>query len=99
LNAAGVPRCACGGIIKPDVVLYGEALDDDTVSGSISLIRAADTLIVGGTSLTVYPAAGLIDFFHGKNLVLINKSETPYDGLATLRLYGSIGELLGSVVL
>jgi len=99
LNAAGVPRCACGGIIKPDVVLYGEALDDDTVSGSISLIRAADTLIVGGTSLTVYPAAGLIDFFHGKNLVLINKSETPYDGLATLRLYGSIGELLGSVAL
>lgn len=97
IETQGVPYCACGGIVKPDVVLYGEALDDETITKSVSLIRAADTLIVGGTSLAVYPAAGLIDFFRGSNLILINKSETPRDAAATLRVFGSIGEILGAV--
>ena len=94
----GVPRCECGGIIKPDVVLYEEMLDDNVVSGAINAIKNADTLIVGGTSLVVYPAAGMIHYFHGKNLVVINKSETQADRQANLVINDSIGEVLGAVV-
>ncbi len=85
LEAESVPRCEkCGGTIKPDVVLYEEGLDDETITGAIGAIREADTLIIGGTSLVVYPAAGLIDYFKGKHLVLINKSTTSADGKADL---------------
>lgn len=91
-----IPKCEkCGGTIKPDVVLYEEALDDQVISGAINAIRKADTLIVGGTSLVVYPAAGLINYFNGKDLVLINKSETQYDGRASLVINDSIGKVLG----
>ena len=93
LKSDGIPRCSCGGVIKPDVVLYGENLDDKTVSWAVDAIRHADVLIIGGTSLSVYPAAGLIRYYRGNKLVLINKSETPYDASANLRLYGNIGEL------
>lgn len=90
-----IPRCEnCGGIIKPDVVLYGEGLDDATVESSIEAISNADTLIVGGTSLVVYPAAGLLNYFKGKEIVLINKSETGYDQRATLVINDSIGKVL-----
>lgn len=92
----GIPHCRkCGGIVKPDVVLYEEALDDQVISGAINVIRQADTLIVGGTSLVVYPAAGLINYFSGKELILINKSKTQYDSRATLAIYDSIGSVLG----
>ena len=94
-NAPGVPRCSCGGIVKPDVVLYEEALDDETVEGAVSAISDADLLIVAGTSLTVYPAAGLIRYFRGKHLVLINKSVTPYDDQADLVIHDPIGQVLG----
>ena len=91
-----IPKCdKCGGVIKPDVVLYEEMLDDDVVSGAVEAISKADTLIVGGTSLVVYPAAGLINYFHGKDLVLINKSHTQYDDRATLAIHDSIGKVLG----
>lgn len=94
----GVPRCEkCGGMIKPDVVLYEEGLDQKTLSDSVSFISHADVLIIGGTSLAVYPAAGLIDYFRGKHLVVINKSATPRDKSATLLIQGSIGEVLGSI--
>ena len=93
---SNIPRCIkCGGIIKPDVVLYEEPLDPEVMQGAIDAISGADLLIVGGTSLVVYPAAGLINYFHGKNLVLINKSETPYDDRATLVIHDAIGEVLG----
>lgn len=93
---SNIPRCIkCGGIIKPDVVLYEEPLDQDVMQGAIDAIASADLLIVGGTSLVVYPAAGLINYFRGNNLVLINKSETPYDSRATLVIHDSIGEVLG----
>lgn len=75
----GVPKCTCGGIIKPDVVLYEEGLDQRTLQKAVAYIRRADVLIIGGTSLTVYPAAGLIDYYQGNKLVLINKSVTPMD--------------------
>lgn len=92
----GVPVCRkCGGTVKPDVVLYEEPLDDSVVMGAIEAISTADTLIVGGTSLVVYPAAGLINYFKGKNLILINKSETGYDNRATLVINDSIGKVLG----
>lgn len=92
----GVPVCRkCGGTVKPDVVLYEEPLDDSVVMGAIEAISVADTLIVGGTSLVVYPAAGLINYFKGKNLILINKSETGYDNRATLVINDSIGKVLG----
>ncbi|MDD2483932.1 MAG: NAD-dependent protein deacylase [Eubacteriales bacterium] len=95
-----IPFCEkCGGVVKPDVVLYEEALDDRVVEGAIAAIAAADTLIVGGTSLVVYPAAGLIRYFHGKNLILINKSATQYDSKANLVINEAIGEVLGSCVL
>lgn len=91
----GVPRCeACGGIVKPDVVLYGEGLDEGTVTGAVQAIAAADMLLVGGTSLAVYPAAGLLRYFKGRELVVINKASTPADAQATLVLHQPIGEVL-----
>ena len=86
-----VPRCSCGGLIKPDVVLYEEALDQDTIENCVLLLRNADLLIVAGTSLTVYPAAGLINYYRGKRMVLINRDETPYDDQASLVLHESLG--------
>lgn len=83
-NSSGVPKCSCGGIIKPDVVLYEEALDEETLEKSVYAIANADLLIVAGTSLTVYPASGLINYFRGKNLVLINRDTTPFDNRADL---------------
>ena len=93
----GVPHCACGGLIKPDVVLYEEGLDGATVDGAIRAIEAAEVLIVGGTSLTVYPAAGLIRYYRGSRLVLINRDETPYDGYANLVLRDPIGKVFQQV--
>lgn len=97
-HTSGVPRCECGGIIKPDVVLYEEGLDNATVTGALKSITRADMLIVGGTSLVVYPAAGLVDYYEGKRLVLINKSQTPYDYRADLVIHDSIGKILGDVI-
>ena len=94
----GVPRCQCGGIIKPDVVLYEEGLDDDVWNGAYSAIRNADVLIVGGTSLVVYPAAGLVGIYRGNKLVLINKSETQYDSEASLVINDKIGVVLSQVM-
>lgn len=97
LESEGIPHCTCGGIIKPDVVLYEEALDMNILNKSAKYIMSADTLIVGGTSLVVYPAAGLINYFKGKNLVLINKSQTDYDNLTTLVINEAIGETLAKI--
>ena len=97
-QSAGVPRCGCGGIIKPDVVLYEESLDDRCIMGAVRAIAEADLLIVGGTSLTVYPAAGLIRYYQGSRLVLINRDETPYDGEASLVFRESIGQVLEAAV-
>lgn len=94
LRSEGVPRCECGGIVKPDVVLYEEGLDQRTVRGAADAIANADMLIVGGTSLAVYPAAGLVNDYTGNRLVLINRDETPLDGRAGLVLHGKIGEIL-----
>lgn len=95
-----IPKCeTCGGTVKPDVVLYEECLDDRCIDGAVSAIMSADTLIVGGTSLVVYPAAGLIQYFRGNHLVLINKSETQYDGKADLVIHDAIGHVLGECVL
>jgi len=96
-NSEGVPRCTCGGTVKPDVVLYEEGLDDTVLRRSIEHISKADLLIVGGTSLAVYPAAGLIDYYRGKKLVLINRSATPRDSQADLIINDSIGQVLGAV--
>lgn len=95
LRAQGVPRCACGGVIKPDVVLYEEPLDDATVDAAVRAIRAADLLIVGGTSLNVYPAAGLLRFFSGGALVVVNKTPTPADRTADLVIQDAIGKVMG----
>lgn len=95
---SGVPRCSCGGIIKPDVILYEEQLDYDVLSGAIAHIMRADMLIVGGTSLQVYPAAGLVDYYKGDRLVLINKSSTPYDGYANLIINASIDKVLEAAI-
>ena len=93
-----VPRCTvCGGLVKPDVVLYEEGLDQDTVEGAVRAIAGADMLIVGGTSLVVYPAAGLINYYRGNQLVLINRDPTPYDGQADLVIHDSIGKVLGGI--
>lgn len=92
-NSEGVPRCECGGIIKPDVVLYEEGLDNRTLTSSVRYIQEADVLIIGGTSLAVYPAAGLLDYYQGNKLVLVNKTPTPKDGMADLIVQGSIGEI------
>ena len=98
LNSTEVPKCTCGGTIKPDVVLYEEGLDQETIEKSVNYIANADVLIIGGTSLTVYPAAGLIDYYRGHKLVLINKSVTPMDNRADLVISGPIGEVLGDAV-
>ena len=98
LESKGIPKCEkCGGIIKPDVVLYEEGLDDITVSTAVNAISNADMLIVGGTSLAVYPAAGLIQYFKGRHLVLINKSSTPLDSNADLLLQCSLGEVFSQI--
>lgn len=94
----GIPRCTCGGIVKPEVVLYEESLPDGVLESAVSHIQRADTLIVGGTSLVVYPAAGLIRYFHGRHLVLINKGVTNYDSLADLVIHAPIGEVLSAAV-
>lgn len=96
-NAPGVPKCDCGGIVKPDVVLYEESLDEKTLEGAVAAIQGADMLIVAGTSLTVYPAAGLIRYYRGNRLVLINRDETPYDGYANLVLHQSLGEVFSQL--
>ena len=91
----GVPRCdECGGIVKPDVVLYEEGLDEETMENAVHAIRGADTLIVGGTSLAVYPAAGLLRYFRGENLVVINKQPTRADAMANLLIHAPIGRTL-----
>lgn len=97
LNGTGIPRCACGGLLKPDVVLYEEPLDEQTVTDAVDAIGRADLLIVGGTSLTVYPAAGLLRYFRGKHLVLINRDATAYDGEADLILREPIGQVLSAL--
>ncbi len=96
-GSEGIPRCECGGIIKPDVVLYEEGLDSNTINGAVRAIAEADTLIIGGTSLVVYPAAGFIDYFRGKHLVVINKSETGRAVRAELTIAAPIGEILGRI--
>lgn len=98
MESEGIPRCEkCGGIVKPDVVLYEEGLDQHTLNEAVKAIKGADMLIIGGTSLAVYPAAGLIDYFSGKYLVLINKASTPRDNMADLVIRDSIGEVLGAL--
>ena len=95
LKAEGIPRCSCGGMIKPDVVLYEEGLDSNVIQKTLQYISNADMLIVGGTSLTVYPAASFINYYNGNKLVLINKTATPMDSRADLVITKSIGEVLG----
>ena len=97
LQWEGVPACTCGGSIKPDVVLYEEGLDQKTLSDAVHYISGADVLIVGGTSLAVYPAAGLIDYFTGKHLVVINRAATPRDSHADLLIQANIGEVLSGI--
>lgn len=96
-NSKGVPRCECGGVIKPDVVLYEESLDENMIDKSIRAISQADTLIIGGTSLVVYPAAGFVDYFRGKHLVVINKSDTAKSVRAELTIAAPIGEVLSQI--
>lgn len=96
-DTPGIPRCTCGGIVKPDVVLYEEALDQQTLENSVRAIRNADMLIVAGTSLTVYPAAGLIRYYRGNRLVLINRDATPYDDQADLVLHESLGTVFSNL--
>lgn len=99
MNCDGIPHCdSCGGTVRPNVVLYGEGLDDTTVYNAVKAIQKADVLIVGGTSLNVYPAAGLIDYYNGNKLVLINKSTTPYDKRANLIIRDSIGEVFKEIL-
>ena len=96
-KTSGIPRCECGGVIKPDVVLYEEGLDPKTIQGAVEAIAAANTLIIGGTSLVVYPAAGFIDYFGGKHLVVINKSETAKTVRAELSIAAPIGEIFSKI--
>ena len=96
-NSEGVPTCDCGGVIKPDVVLYEEGLDDSVVNGALNAIMTADTLIIAGTSLTVYPAAGFIRYFRGDTIVLINRDKTPFDTQADLVFHDNVGELLRQI--
>jgi NAD-dependent deacetylase len=96
-NSKGIPRCTCGGIIKPDVVLYEEGLDGEVIEGAVRAISNADMLIIGGTSLVVYPAAGFIEYFKGKHLVVINKSETTAEGRAELVLHEPIGQVFSQL--
>ena len=93
----GVPRCGCGGVIRPDIVLYEEPLDENVMDSAIRYIRSADVLIIGGTSLNVYPAAGLIRYYRGNKLVLVNLSETPYDSYADLVIHEKIGEVFSRI--
>lgn len=93
LGTQGIPKCACGGVIKPEVVLYEEMLDEAVLQASVRAIAGADLLIIGGTSLNVYPAAGLLRYYDGRELVVINKTPTPADRNATLVLTGAIGEI------
>ncbi len=97
-NSNGIPKCTCGGIIKPDVVLYEEGLDDNTVNGALNAISNADCLIVAGTSLNVYPAAGFIRYFQGDYFVLINRDETPADKIADLVIHDKVGEVLSKII-
>ena len=96
-NSEGIPLCDCGGVIKPDVVLYEEGLDDSVVNGALSAIMQADTLIIAGTSLTVYPAAGFVRYFRGDTVVLIKRDATPLDNRADLIYHDKVGELLGQI--
>lgn len=96
-QSKGVPHCECGGVIKPDVVLYEEGLDDKTVSGALNAIQTADTMIIAGTSLTVYPAAGFVRYFSGNKLVLINRDKTSLDNSADMVFHDKVGELLSKV--
>ena len=97
LHSTGVPKCDCGGDIKPDVVLYEEGLDEAVMDKALDYIRNADMLIIGGTSLAVYPAAGLIDYYNGNKLVLVNKTPTGRDSMADLVVQGSIGEIFSQI--
>jgi NAD-dependent deacetylase len=98
-RSQGVPKCpVCGGVVKPDVVLYEEGLDQETMEAALLAISRADMLIIGGTSLVVYPAAGLVRYYQGHKLVLINRDETPYDRQADLVIHDSIGKVLGGIV-
>lgn len=97
VNSEGVPACSCGGSIKPDVVLYEEGLNQKTLTDAVRYISEADVLIVGGTSLAVYPAAGLLDYYNGNKLVLVNKTPTPRDSIANLIVQGSIGEIFSQL--
>lgn len=96
-DCADIPRCSCGGIVKPDVVLYEESLDQDTIEKSVMAIRAADLLMVAGTSLTVYPAAGLIQYYRGNRLVLINRDVTPFDDEANLVIHDNLGNVFSQL--
>ncbi len=96
-SAPGIPRCDCGGIVKPDVVLYEEGLSDETIEGAVASIYDADMLIVAGTSLTVYPAAGLVNYYRGNRLVLINRDKTPYDDRANLVFHDSLGKVFSQL--
>ena len=98
LSTTGIPRCSCGGLIKPDVVLYEEQLNSNTIDESIDAIAYAHMLIIAGTSLTVYPAASLVHHFHGKHLVLINRDPTPMDERTSLTLHGKVGEILSQII-
>lgn len=97
-ESEGIPKCSCGGIIKPDVVLYEEGLDDNVVSGAVRAIANAEVLIIGGTSLNVYPAAGFLNYFSGNKIVLLNKSETAFDSHADIVIRDPIGEVLGACI-
>ena len=96
-ESPGVPKCGCGGTVKPDVVLYEEALDQEVLAKSVEAIQNADMLIVAGTSLTVYPAAGLVNYYQGSRLVLINRDETPYDGYANMVFHESLGAIFSQL--
>ena len=96
-HGTGIPRCDCGGVVRPDIVLYEEPLDQDVLSEAVSLIRHADVLIIGGTSLNVYPAAGLINYYNGNKLVLINLGSTPYDSYADLIIHEKIGRVFSQI--
>ena len=96
-HGEGVPKCSCGGVIRPDIVLYEESLDQDVLEKAVHYIRQADVMIVGGTSLAVYPAAGLINYYRGDKLVLVNRSATPYDSVANLIIHEKIGDVFSQL--
>ena len=97
VGSEGIPTCSCGGAVKPDVVLYEESLDEQVISGAVDAISNADMLIVAGTSLRVYPAAGFIRYFKGDNLVLINRDSTPMDDMFGLVIKGSLGDVMSQI--